>query len=323
MLNLKKIAAIVMLIFGGNTVFAGTMGPICSGVGATTECEGTAWDFGARALYVKPIHSSGDYSYSAIDNPTGAYQNYRKSSAWGFFLEGSYHYSTGSDVNLNWYNISHSENQNYLGDFNYLSDLAIDEGHSHLYPTWNAVNLELGQSVGFGENKNVRFHAGFQYARIVIPKELRGTTPLVHDDFFVFNDQARSNYNGFGARIGADMKYALGYGLGIYANTAAALLTGGSKISNAYLDSLGRTLQTSASKVMIIPELDAKLGVRYDYAMALGDLSVDIGWIWFNYFNVTQAIQSNFIAATTPQVVTGDFGFEGLSFGLHWLGNGL
>jgi len=321
MLNLKK-AAIAMLALSSSAVCAGTMGAICSGVNATTECEGTAWDFGARALYMKPIHSAGDYTYAAVDNPTGAYQNYRKSSAWGFFLEGSYHYNTGSDANLNWYHITKSENKEFFGDFNYLNALDIEEGRSHLDPKWDAVNLEFGQSVGFGENKNLRFHGGFQYARIAIVNELRGKTPIGQDESFEFNYQTKPIYNGFGARVGADMGYDLGHGLGIYANAAAALLTGSVKTNSTYLDTLGRTFQASASKATLVPELDAKLGVKYDYAMALGDLSVDVAWLWFNYFNVTQAIPSNFPTGSTSQVVVGDFGLEGLYFGLHWLGNG-
>ena len=58
--------------------------------------------------------------------------------------------------------------------------------------------------------------------------------------------------------------------------------------------------------------------------MALGDLTLDVAWMWVNYFNATQVIQSKVAGATAPpQVVVGDFGLQGLYFGLHWLGNGL
>ena len=54
--------------------------------------------------------------------------------------------------------------------------------------------------------------------------------------------------------------------------------------------------------------------------MAQGDLTLDVGWMFVNYFNATQAIQGGG-ANAAPQVIGGDFGLQGLYFGLNWLGN--
>lgn len=319
MLNLKK-TAVAVLALSSSAVFAGSMGPVCSAVNVTVPCESTAWDFGARALYLQPGFTGGDYSYSAVNNATGAYQDYNQSWAWGFFIEGSYHFSTGNDANLNWYHIDKSSSRSLSGDFDFLSSgtTGNDSGTVYLNPKWDAVNLEFGQHVDFGENKNIRFHGGVQYARIANTAKVTGVN---NTDGESFTHQAKPTYNGFGARVGADMGYDWGNGLGIYANGAAALLAGTSKVSNSFTDNTGLNLASSASTMTIVPELEAKLGLKYGYAMAQGDLTLDVGWMFVNYFNPTQSINSTGNVAGNSSVASGDFGLQGLYFGLNWLGN--
>jgi len=323
MLNLKK-TAVAVLALSSSAVFAGSMGPVCSAVNVTVPCESTAWDFGAKALYLQPAFSGGDYSYSAVNNATGAYQDFNQTWAWGFFIEGSYHFNTGNDANLNWYHIDKSTTRNLSGDFSPLGTdaSAFQTLQTRINPKWDAVNLEFGQHVDFGENKNIRFHGGFQYARIANTMRLTGTNAAgVNNDLNVVAE-AKPTYNGFGARVGADMGYDWGNGLGVYANGAAALLAGSSKVSNTIMNNTtGTSAIQSASKATIVPELEAKLGLKYGYAMAQGDLTLDVGWMWVNYFNPTQGIQSNLATPTRPQVTSGDFGLQGLYFGLNWLGN--
>lgn len=323
MLNLKK-TAVAVLALSSSAVFAGSMGPVCSAVNVTVPCESTAWDFGAKALYLQPAFSGGDYSYSAVNNATGAYQDFNQTWAWGFFIEGSYHFNTGNDANLNWYHIDKSTTRNLSGDFSLLRapDSAFQSAQTRINPKWDAVNLEFGQHVDFGENKNIRFHGGFQYARIANTMRLTGTNAADVNDGLNVVAESKPTYNGFGARVGADMGYDWGNGLGVYANGAAALLAGSSKVSNTVTNTgTGANAIQSASKATIVPELEAKLGLKYGYAMAQGDLTLDVGWMWVNYFNPTQAIQSNLATPTRPQVVSGDFALQGLYFGLNWLGN--
>lgn len=315
MLNLKK-TVVAIAALSASTVFAGGMGPICSAVNVTVPCESTAWDFGARALYFEPVSTSGAYNYVA-QNPNGNFVNYPNNWAWGFMIEGSYHYGTGNDANLNWYHVNRSASKTLSGSlvFPYATTPTNAIGTASSDPKWDAVNLEFGQRVDFGENKNIRFHGGVEYARAANSVSIamaNGTT-------YTSSLSANPTFNGFGPRLGADMSYDWGNGLGVYANGAGAVLVGTAKTNqSAALTSLGSNFSTYAnnSQTMISPELEAKLGIKYDYAMAQGDLTLDLGWMWINYFNVQSAQLS-----TGFDVVNSDFGLQGLYFGLKWLGN--
>jgi hypothetical protein len=115
------------------------------------------------------------------------------------------------------------------------------------------------------------------------------------------------------------LNYDWGNGLGIYANGAGAVLVGsakGSYSSDFVSGSTSSTGFSSNSQTVVAPELEAKLGLKYDYSMAQGDLTLDIGWMWVNYFNVQSSQLS-----TGSDIVTSDFGLQGLFFGLKWLGD--
>ncbi|NCT57368.1 MAG: hypothetical protein GW760_06650 [Legionella sp.] len=319
----KRVVAVFAL--SCSTAFAGTIGPVCKIQHATTLCEGTSWDFGAKALYLSPAYSGGDYRYAGVDNTTGKYEDFNQNRGWGFYLEGSYHYETGSDVSLNLYHFAKSMRKNFNGDVDFFGGRRAEIGQSNIKPQWNALNLEFGQYVNFGENKHVRFHGGLQYARITITENLSGSNPSALADYVSFYFQRKSTYNGFGGRVGTDMTYDLGHDIGIYSNFAAAILAGYDKARSSFYNNTEIPLipfVLSASKVAMVPEVEAKLGIKYDYGMAMGDLTFDLAWMWFNYFNATQAIPSNFILRTASPTIAGSFGYQGLYFGLHWLGNG-
>jgi|GEM_PF-458979 len=347
MLNLKK-TAIAVLAFGSSAVFAGTMGPVCAPGAVTVPCESTAWDFGAQALYLKPSYNglgqfglgAASTSTAAVGTPsttTGFYDNANNAGnwGWGFKLEGSYHFRTGNDLNLNWYHLGTTQNRSdvfavgaYRSSFpTVVGGNAVDpnQGASQLKTKWDAVNLEFGQLAHFGELENIRFHGGVQYAYInpSVNAALRNSTTTA----FELQD-ASLKYNGFGPRVGADFAYGWGNGLGMYANTASALLVGTQKFAQTtYNQAAGGAKvigYVNGSSTQIVPDLEAKLGVTYTYAMAQGDLSLDVGWMWVNYFNaLAYQSQGSATVGTAGSLAgnTTNFGVQGLLFGLKWVGN--
>ena len=337
MLNLKK-TALAVIALGSTAAFAGTMGPVCSAVNVTVPCENTAWDFGGRALYLQPTSDIGfGTNTNSFQNQTASF-GADPSWGWGFQLEGSYHYSTGNDFNLNWYHFRSGGTTNtYAQDvaFGALEGgdaTAIGAGTAaSTSPAWDQVNMEFGQHVDFGENKFVRLHGGMNFSRVGnqgYSYYVDGdATPVV--DNIVTNQTVNGSavFNGFGPRVGMDLNYEWGNGVGVYATGALSVLAGSSKSSVSYTDwtTSNNAFNVGYNHAAVIPELDAKLGAMYTYAMAQGDLSLDIGWVWAHYTNalaINSATTSTAVTATNAvNDMRTDFGIQGLYFGMKWVGN--
>jgi hypothetical protein len=304
-MSLKK-TAIAVLALGSSAAFAGTMGPVCTPGSVTVPCESTAWDVGIYALYLQPTFDA-DNGYAGFyinNNNHVQYHDWDSDWDWGFKLEGSYHFGTGNDFNVNWYHFSDTTDNAYLygvAAANFTSQISNKV-------QWDAVNFEFGQHVDFGEHKNIRFHGGAQYV------SLKNTANITN--WFGGNVGAyqETKFNGFGPRAGADMSYDWGNGFSMYANTAGAILVGTSKFNAmAYTNP---NVSASGSKDAVVPEVEAKLGAKYDYAMAQGVLSLDGGWMFVNYFNANHGI-----ALPGLGVAETDVAFNGPYIGLKWVGN--
>ena len=313
MFYLKK-TAVAVLAFGSSAVFAGTMGPVCTPGSVTVPCEQTAWGFGAQALYLQPSLSNLGYVRDTISDGIDRYHRHNYNWGWGFEVEGSYHFSTGNDLNLNWYHWNHSSNGvTPVQGIN--QDLPLPAGSTivtKVQPKWDAVNLEFGQHVDLGEFDKVRFHGGVAYARIANNgSEIRPLIRTIKETI-----TANVAYNGFGPRVGADLFYTWNNGFNIYAKAASAIFVGtGSFNATVTLTPGGATLMSAGSSTEMVPELEGKLGASYTYAMAQGDLSLDAGWMWINYFNAI-----NF-GLSGSEVISSDFALQGPFIGLKWVGN--
>ena len=327
MLNLKK-TALAVLALSSSAVFAGTMGPVCAPGNVTVPCERSAWEFGAQALYLQPSYTTHSYIGSAYTYSTEseAYVNAAPNWGWGFKIEGAYYFQTGSDLNLNWYHYNHSTKSSFSlphtqafidesGEYDYH---VVGINQAVIRPHWDAVNLEFGQLVDFGDWKKIRFHGGVQYVRVNTTQNV--SLPQTDPTKGIGNNTALNTnltYNGFGPRVGADMAYHIGYGFGIYANSALGLVVGSSKFSDSTVGT-GPSFSVSTytgSATKIVPELEARLGGTYAYSMAQGDLSIDLGWMWINYWGIQDIAFGN---GSTKE--TG-FGLQGPYVGLKWLGS--
>ncbi|QDP72115.1 hypothetical protein FOG18_05810 [Legionella israelensis] len=327
-----KTTALVALAIGSSATIAGTVGSVCTSGDVTVPCELSGWDVGVYALYLEPSYNGnprffnyrgsniGDRNINSIGGPQRVHNKLNTNFDWGFKLEGSYHFNTGNDINVNWYhwNDTSSENLHYFSETDGSEVFFTPLQRKH---KWDTVNLEFGQHVDFGGFKNIRFHGGFQYARL----EHNQNAPHVINipAAFVINDNGDIErapaktlvgtnridltFRGVGPRVGADMSYDWRNGFAIYANGAAALLVGDAKV-NDYSD----VEPNRASHTAIVPELEVKVGLKYTYAMAQGNLALDGGYMVANYWDAFHLVQAG-IAGTS------NFGVHGPFLGLKYL----
>ncbi|MFA5960526.1 MAG: Lpg1974 family pore-forming outer membrane protein [Tatlockia sp.] len=332
MLNLKK-TAVAVLALGSSAVFAGTMGPVCTPGNVTVPCERVAWDFGVQALYLQPTLSGGNgydfytdgaFGFGGDPFVDGFYRHRNEDWNWGFKLEASYHFYMGNDLNVNWYHLSSDDDNNHHNNWLYTYT-----SRYHYQPKWDAVNVELGQHVDFSDRKFIRFHGGVQFARL----EHDRRTSFDNFDLtgLYYGHTGENRFSGFGPRFGADMNYMLGNGFGVYANGAAALLVGSAKFDHRLNPFVASTIVRSGlttfafnnnnnSRTIMVPELEGKLGAKYTYAMAQGDLTLDVGYMWVNYFNAEHTIVNNGIIGGVD-VRESNVSFNGPYVGLKWVGN--
>ncbi|KTC84626.1 Lpg1974 family pore-forming outer membrane protein [Legionella drozanskii] len=367
--NLKKTAVAVLALTSSAAAFAGTMGPVCTPGNVTVPCERTAWDFGVQALYLDTTYTNGSSNWWGGNNlylhETRFNNSYRNDWNWGFKLEGSYHFHTGNDINVNWYHTTNSNNRRHHNN----GLFGFDNDNNNRGPRWDAVNVELGQHVDFSEWKFMRFHGGVQYARIADQRRNRNNNGFggfglggFNGGFGGFNggllngneNRREARFNGFGPRFGLDMNYVVGNGFSVYANGATSLLIGSSRPSFQFDPAFPVSVLPVAvgfpalpalapaglglnnfntgnrhNRTIMVPELEGKLGAKYSYAMASGDLTLDVGYMWVNYFNARHTVLNHgtFVDGFGIRRHLGfedrssDVAFNGPYAGLKWVGN--
>jgi hypothetical protein len=275
MLKKTAIAALVLGFSGAASaaMYAPAPAPACAAGNVTIPCEKNAWDLGIDALYLRPENVR-------LLDALGQRADY----GWGFRLEGSYYFSTGNDVTLNWSHFKRTKDQTLtaaqaatativLGD-------TVNAGAASAEAKFDMVNFEFGQMINFGESVSTRFHGGLQY--------IQNTDNLTVQTLGTLDQKT----TGFGPRAGVMSKYDFGNGFGVYGDVAAGML-------------VAKRTATSASDIHgTMITTDANVGVSYTHAMAQGDLTARLAW---------GVKQFTFNSGTE--------GFDGFTLGLKWVGN--
>lgn len=341
MLDCKKIIVIVLSL-SAHALYAESIEPIpvCVPGSSFVPCATTAFDFSAEALYLKPAHGDKLIHLDGI-NVSSISDWISTQSAewnWGVKLQGSYHYNTGNDLTVNWYHFDQETTNMASLDIS-RADLMRISSRLHIIPAnllniifqfipsaglsipttfqinpkWDAVNIEFGQIINFGENKSFRLSGGVQSARL----DHNIFITLAPDDNIIsgFIQSVSANglikYHGIGPRIGVDFYSTSTNGFGLYATAAATVLFGNSDISrNVFVnDALIRT--NSSTKYRVIPELEGKVGAQFVYPIHQSYLSFNTGYMLVNFISNSNLISS--------EGFKGTFSLNGFYLGAKWV----
>jgi hypothetical protein len=311
---------------------------------STCSCKKPLWTVGVQALYLKPSFGGNGLGYSSFSNygndipgnlvdvngATNYISNMNPQRSWGFRLEGDYSLDGINDLNINWGHFNETTTGHLpLGTLFAGSAGGLYAGYIRVAPSWDAINAEAGHRFVFDTNKALRLHVGVAFARIKnkftnYPQLYRTGNPL-----FVTTDTL--SYKGFGPRFGGDFDYSFGCGWGVYAKGAGSLLVGSAKqsahgyydftfLTNTFPYSTGNYSQSHSN--VVVPEVEAKLGLTYEHAFAQGKLGFDLGYLWMAYLNaVVSQVGADVYSSAISSSTTTNFDLNGLYFGIKWTGN--
>lgn len=328
--------------------------PACMAPVVSVPCEKQAWDFGAELIYVKQASETNWYvaGHSTASGDRGVTNAKQLDPKWafGFRVEGSYHFGTGNDITVNWKHFSKKTDKNVNP---YILNIPVEgpvsqvlDGNGNLVSivptgstadTWDnanvynktkfdQVNFEFGQHVDYGDQVDVRFHSGLAFVRLSSDLRLAYSNKNGNNELWtkqMYRSTTHSKFTGVGPRFGNDISYEFSdTGFKVFGNYAVSALVGTLK---SQIDVDQRTVvqvgvddpqlvdvksRLTGSLRSIVMGLETKLGVEYTHAMAAGDLSVYAAWQANIYQSILQQSNGN-----------QNWGYQGPSIGFKWVGN--
>lgn len=340
-----RIIVATIITLTSSIVFADNTGIICVPGNLVTPCSNKAWEIGISALYLQPSFAGDGLGYSTFSNYAGAdnqgviitnngintINNVTPEWDYGFQLEGTYYYNAGNDLKLNWYHLN--ENVNGHLPSGTLFSGSVDgfyAGNIELSTKWDAVNLEIGKHINLTERKLLRLYTGLEYANIKNTFTNHPKLFPIGNEYFTSTDDL--SFSGIGPRIGADFDYVLGKGINLYAKMAGSLLLGSAKqsisgyknVTNAHygLIIFGIPNYRFTYDNLVVPELEAKLGITYDYKMTKNSLGIDFGYLWMSYIHAISSYTGiGIVGSSVGSPNTTNFDLNGLFLTLKWKGD--
>lgn len=288
---MRKLNLILLLSLLATAGLAQAAGFVCTPDTVTIPCARTAWDVALEGLWVEATNDDLNYDSSFDIGHPDRTTNYfvDPNYEWGFRLQGSYHFSTGKDVVLDWLYYDQAENANYQTQkFSQGFPVVLANVNGRAEFDFSQANLEFGQHLDVGKKVDMRVHVGAEYARLdhVLSSEatVPTTPPLVpQDEGFWTRRSWHSKTTGIGPRAGLDFFYHMHNGLSLVGRFAAAALV--SKI-DSHFHAKGTLVNPPQYKHMgsggerhtVLPVLQSRLGLNYARPVKAGTASIEVGY---------------------------------------------
>jgi len=185
------------------------------------------------AMYVVPSAANDDYATSS-DFETGNTSILSVDPDFEFGLLASLGYifdNTANGVELSYrglFDASSTSSASATGDSfirpQLPSDFELENVKSKLEYEHHSLDLMFSQFMNLGEHVQIRFSAGASY--VDLEQKQSSDFSITVDPEFTYNETTKSDYSGFGPRVGIDGRYDFGQGFGIVAGGSAAYYLG-------------------------------------------------------------------------------------------------
>lgn len=278
-----------------------------SSIDVSVPCYNGGFTFGLAGLYLRPSSASLDYTLVTNNNVVvtqnaisfeGILSNAHPDYDWGYSLNlGAFIPGTGNDVTLAYSDYNHSFN-----DTTRVKGQTADsyvETQARTKFNYQVLNLDLGQHVNFGCQSHFRFSTGLRLAELKTGFSVFNKEGSGNQDSTQFQTNQYTKFRGAGPEVSTEMEYSLGSGFGIVGELGGSLLVGNFK-NSLNTHSVDFTLNPSSpdvtsstitipSQTRVVPNLNAKLGLAYNYQFCNAShskLTVEGGYRADHYFDV-------------------------------------
>ncbi len=314
----KSLLALAALGVCGSA-FAGSAGdevlpPAPVEVNVTVPQQQGGWAFGVEAYWQSFENSDFQYA-NVLDNPANSNSFASKIKSvdpdhdWGGHVDVSYLFAgNASDITLG-YTRLHTDDSNKVNtsNGNQLNggqpQIIVPGPQGPNQTNWDnargkqdneldVVDLTAGRQIQVGSRVRLHPFAGLRYADIEQDNRAHYNRLNADDGFDTLDGKNDSEFEGIGPRFGMDANFELGMGFSLTGRMAGSLLVGNfeDKGSSTQVTGGNALLTTASTKVddtmRVVPELDARLGVRYDHDfnpdVAMG---AELGYEVENYFD--------------------------------------
>lgn len=335
--TLKIITFAILATTISSATFANS-NPGSSSAPVTIPIVNNAWYVGVNALYLRPNLGGNNLGYTSFGNYGTDFNNVRverngaandlnditPDRAWGFQLNAGYRFCAANDIDINWYHFNDSTNGYFpTGTLFAGSASALYARQINLDSRWDAVNIEVGQRFDLNAMNMLRLHVGLNISRIENTVINYPSLTATGDPVFITHDKI--TYTGIGPRLGADYLYHTSCGLGIFAKAGASLLVGKAEQTvSGYHDLGGFNLYSTgnykqSNNNIVIPELDANLGIKYDYTLNQGVLGFNLGYMFTTYLNaIVSQVGTGVVSSSISTSSSTNFNLNGPYLGISW-----
>ena len=286
------------------------------------SCPECSFDFEFKALYLQPTTSNLHYGAEAdpLPAPTPNWKIHDIDPDYHFGFEvGASTVIPGRNAKakVNWTHFYSKDSattvlpsSDMIGPFFEIGPDAspYSKAKGHNVFRYDAVDVDYGLCINFGDYLHTNFFAGVEVSRIHQDR----TSFYSNPDKTIFRTiKAPSQFLGAGPQLGMDFAYGICNGLQLTGGGAASLLVGDMKNHTNYesvspaLIPLGINPPNSQGthgkhRTQLVPAFEVKLGVAYSFALCDFTVNLEAGYQALVYINALQSVDIGSEVVTPP-----------------------